>query len=123
MAARTDLACRHCSPLQLAQLPRRRSRQTYPTKAIRMIVPFVPGGPTDVQGRWAAQQLNAAFGQPVIVDNRGGGGGVPGTEAVVKSAPDGYTLLAGNPGPLTISPSVQCAACRTTRCAISRPSC
>jgi tripartite-type tricarboxylate transporter receptor subunit TctC len=80
--------------------------QTYPTKAIRMIVPFAPGGPTDVQGRWAAQQLNAAFGQPVIVDNRGGGGGVPGTEAVVKAAPDGYTLLAGNPGPLTISPTI-----------------
>jgi len=80
--------------------------QTYPAKAIRMIVPFAPGGPTDVQGRWAAQQLNAAFGQPVIVDNRGGGGGVPGTDAVVKAAPDGYTLLAGNPGPLTISPSV-----------------
>jgi len=80
--------------------------QTYPTKAIRMIVPFAPGGPTDVQGRWAAQQLNAAFGQPVIVDNRGGGGGVPGTEAVVKAAPDGYTILAGNPGPLTISPTI-----------------
>ncbi len=78
--------------------------QTYPAKAIRMIVPFAPGGPTDIQGRWAAQQLNAAFGQPVIVDNRGGG--VPGTEAVTKAAPDGYTLLAGNPGPLTISPSV-----------------
>lgn len=80
--------------------------QTYPTKAIRIIVPFAPGGPTDIQGRWAAQHLNAAFGQPVIVDNRGGGGGVPGTEAVVKSAPDGYTLLAGNPGPLTISPTL-----------------
>ena len=80
--------------------------QNYPTKAIRMIVPFAPGGPTDIQGRWAAQQLNAAFGQPVIVDNRGGGGGVPGTEAVVKAAPDGYTLLAGNPGPLTISPTI-----------------
>ena len=59
-----------------------------------------------MQARWAAQQLNAAFGQPVIVDNRGGAGGVPGTEAVVKAAPDGYTLLAGNPGPLTIAPSV-----------------
>ena len=80
--------------------------QNYPAKAIRLIVPFAPGGPTDVQGRWAAQQLNTAFGQPVIVDNRGGGGGVPGTEAVVKAAPDGYTLLAGNPGPLTISPTI-----------------
>ena len=81
--------------------------QNYPVKTIRIIVPFVPGGPTDIQARWAAQQLNTAFGQPVIVDNRGGAGGVPGTEAVVKSAPDGYTLLAGNPGPLTIAPSVR----------------
>ncbi len=81
--------------------------QNYPVKTIRIIVPFVPGGPTDIQARWAAQQLNTAFGQPVIVDNRGGAGGVIGTEAAVKSAPDGYTLLAGNPGPLTIAPSVR----------------
>ena len=83
------------------------SAQNYPTKAIRIIVPFVPGGPTDIQARWAGQQLNAALGQPVIVENRGGAGGMPGTEAVVKSASDGYTLLAGNPGPLTIAPSVR----------------
>ncbi len=80
--------------------------QTYPGKVVRVIVPFVPGGPTDIQGRWAAQQLGAALGQNFIVENRGGGGGVPGTDAVVKSAPDGYTLLAGNPGPLTVSHSV-----------------
>ena len=80
--------------------------QSYPSRVVRVIVPFVPGGPTDVQGRWAAQQLTSALGQNFIVDNRGGGGGVPGTEAVVRAAPDGYTLLAGNPGPLTVSPSV-----------------
>jgi tripartite-type tricarboxylate transporter receptor subunit TctC len=80
--------------------------QTYPSRQIRIIVPFVPGGPTDIQARWAGQQLNNAFGQPVIVENRGGAGGVPGTEAVVKSAPDGYTLLGGNPGPLTIAPTL-----------------
>ncbi len=80
--------------------------QNYPAKLVRVIVPFVPGGPTDVQGRWAAQQLTNALGQNFIVENRGGGGGVPGTEAVVRAAPDGYTLLAGNPGPLTVSPSV-----------------
>ena len=81
--------------------------QAYPTKLIRIVVPFAPAGPTDIQARWAGQQLNAALGQPVIIENRPGAGGVPGTEAVVKSAPDGYTLLAGNPGPLTIAPSVR----------------
>lgn len=81
--------------------------QAYPSKPIRIIVPFAPGGPTDTHSRWAAQQLNAAFGQPVIVDNRGGASGVIGTEAVAKAAPDGYTLLGGNPGPLTIAPSVR----------------
>jgi tripartite-type tricarboxylate transporter receptor subunit TctC len=81
--------------------------QTYPAKPLRIIIPFVPAGPTDNQARWAAQQLNAAFGQPVIADNRPGAGGVPGTEMAVKSAPDGYVLLAGNPGPLTIAPAVR----------------
>ena len=81
--------------------------QGYPARPIRFIVPFAPAGPTDTQARWAAQQLNAVFGQPVVVENRPGAGGVPGTEAVVKSAPDGYTLLAGNPGPLTIAPSAR----------------
>ena len=80
--------------------------QSYPVRPLKIIVPFVAAGPTDIQARWAAQQLNAALGQPVIVDNRGGAGGVPGTEAVVKSPPDGYTLLAGNPGPLTIAPTL-----------------
>ncbi len=81
--------------------------QTYPSKPVRIIIPFAPGGPTDTQARWAAQQLNVALGQPFIADNRAGAGGVPGTEVVVKSPPDGYTLLAGNPGPLTIAPTVK----------------
>lgn len=80
--------------------------QTYPAKVVRIIVPFVPGGPTDIQARWAAQQLGNAYGQQFIVENRGGGGGVPGSDAVVKAVPDGYTLLAGNPGPLTVAPNV-----------------
>ena len=80
--------------------------QAYPSKVVRVIVPFAPGGPTDIQGRWAAQQLSNTMGQNFIVENRGGGGGMPGSEAVVKAPPDGYTLLAGNPGPLTVSPSV-----------------
>ena len=83
------------------------SPPAYPTKPVRIIIPFAPGGPTDTQARWAAQQLTVALGHPVISDNRPGAGGVPGTEVVVKSAPDGYTLLAGNPGPLTIAPTVK----------------
>lgn len=81
--------------------------QSYPTKPIRIIVPFAAGGPTDTHSRWAGQRLTAAFGQQVIVENRGGAGGVIGTEAVAKAAPDGYTLLGGNPGPLTIARSVR----------------
>jgi tripartite-type tricarboxylate transporter receptor subunit TctC len=79
----------------------------YPSKPIRIIVPFAAGGPTDTHSRWAGQQITAALGQQVIVDNRGGAGGIIGTEAAAKAAPDGYTLLGGNPGPLTIAPSVR----------------
>jgi tripartite-type tricarboxylate transporter receptor subunit TctC len=95
--------------LPLASLPAvaQDAAQSYPSKPIRIIVPFVAGGPTDVQSRWAAQRLNHAWGQPVIVDNRGGAGGMTGTEAVARAAPDGYTLLGGNPGPLTVAPSIQ----------------
>jgi len=81
--------------------------QAYPVKPIRIIVPFAPGGPTDTHSRWAAHHLNVAFNQPVIVDNRGGAGGIIGTEAVARAAADGYVLLGGNPGPLTIAPSVR----------------
>ena len=81
--------------------------QTYPTKPIRIIVPFAAGGPTDTHSRWGAQQITAVLGQQIIIDNRGGAGGIIGTEAVAKAAPDGYTLLGGNPGPLTIAPSVR----------------
>lgn len=80
--------------------------QEYPTKPIRYIVPFGAGGPTDTQARWAAQKLNVAFGQPVIVENRPATGGLLGTTAVAKSPADGYTLLAGNPGPLTVAPAI-----------------
>ena len=83
------------------------SAQGYPVKPIRLIVPFPPGGPTDTHSRWAAHQLNTAFGQPVVVENRAGAAGIIGTEAAAKAAPDGYTLLGGNPGPLTIAPGIR----------------
>ena len=81
--------------------------QVYPVKPIRLIVPFPPGGPTDTHSRWAAQQLYTALGQPVVVENRAGAGGVIGTDAAAKAPADGYTLLGGNPGPLTIAPSLR----------------
>ena len=69
--------------------------QQYPTRTIKLIVPYPPGGATDVIGRVIAQRLSTALGQQVIVDNRGGAGGNIGAEAVAKEKPDGYTLLMG----------------------------
>lgn len=68
--------------------------QPYPSKPIRMMVPAAPGGVTDIVARAIAPQLTESLGQSIIVDNRSGAGGVPGTDTVAKSAPDGYTLLA-----------------------------
>jgi tripartite-type tricarboxylate transporter receptor subunit TctC len=80
--------------------------QQYPARAVRIIVPFVPAGPTDINARMVAQKLTEAWGQSFVVENRGGAGGVLGTEIVARAAPDGYTLLGANPGPLTIAPSL-----------------
>jgi tripartite-type tricarboxylate transporter receptor subunit TctC len=79
--------------------------QAYPAKAVRLVVPFSPGGGSDIAGRMIAQKLNELWGQPVIIDNRPGGNTVIGTDAVAKSAPDGYTLLV-TPAPFAIVPSV-----------------
>jgi len=81
--------------------------QNYPARPIRFIVPFAPGGGTDILARLLAQRLYEPLGQPVIVDNRGGAGGVIGAELAAKAPADGHTIVLGSPGPLTINPNLQ----------------
>jgi tripartite-type tricarboxylate transporter receptor subunit TctC len=90
----------------LALLPRVAFAK-YPDRPIRLIVPFAAGGNADIVGRLVGERISSALGQPVVVDNRGGAGGSIGAEAVARSAPDGYTLLVGSNGPLTVNPFVQ----------------
>ncbi len=80
--------------------------QQYPAKAIRIIAPYPAGGSSDTIARIVAQKLNEAWGQPVVVDNRGGVGGSLGTEIAAKSPPDGYTLLVGNIQPVAINNNI-----------------
>jgi len=81
--------------------------QQYPNRAVRMVIPWPPGQATDLVGRVMAEKLSQAFGQPVVPDNRPGAGGMIGTDFAAKSTPDGYTLLAGSSGPVTINPLLQ----------------
>ena len=80
--------------------------QTWPTKSIRMVIPFPPGGTTDILGRIAAQKLSEALGQQVVPDNRPGAAGNIGAEQVAKAPPDGYTLVTLPGSTLTIHPSL-----------------
>jgi tripartite-type tricarboxylate transporter receptor subunit TctC len=81
--------------------------QQYPVRPLRFIVPFAPGGSTDLLARFLAPRLTEALGQSVVVDNRGGAGGVIGAELAARAPADGYTIVLGSPGPLTINPNLQ----------------
>jgi tripartite-type tricarboxylate transporter receptor subunit TctC len=80
------------------------AQAAYPSRPIRMMVPWPPGQATDQVARVIALELSKLLAQPIVVDNRAGAGGTIGTDAVAKAAPDGYTLLAASSGPVTISP-------------------
>ena len=82
------------------------SAQGYPTKPVRLIAPFAPGGPTDIVARVVSQRLGQQLGQTVVVDNRASAGGAIGCEIAARSAPDGYTLLLGSSGNLAVAPSL-----------------
>src|SRR5438309_6967765 len=82
-----------CAGAALGLAAQRADAQDYPNRPVRIIVPFAPGGSADVYARFLATRLQESWGQPFVVDNRPGAGSVIGTDAVAKSAPDGYTLL------------------------------
>ena len=99
-------ACMHAHS---ASAPRAaESDSSYPSKPIRMIVPSAPGGGTDIVARLIGQGLQDAWGQTVVIDNRGGAGGIPGVTTVAKnSAADGYTMLLGSNGHLSFAPAIR----------------
>src|ERR1051325_5497821 len=80
--------------------------ETYPSRPVRLVVPYAPGGNVDISARVVSNELRAVLGQAVGVDNRPACGGSVGAAAVAKATPDGYTLLMGSSGPLAINPVV-----------------
>jgi len=101
--------------LSVLLAPTLAAAQDFPTKPIRLIVPFPAGGPNDIIARVIGQRMSELAKQPVVIDNRGGQGGVLGTDAVAKAAPDGYTIAISSAGALAISPSMEKVAYDTPR--------
>jgi tripartite-type tricarboxylate transporter receptor subunit TctC len=89
--------------------------QDFPNKPIRLIVPFPPGGPNDIIARTVSQRMSEILKQNILIDNRGGQGGVLGTDVVAKSKPDGYTIAVTSAGALAISPSMEVVAYDTLK--------
>ena len=105
MQRRTALAVVPALSLPFAR--RAKAQAAFPDRPLRMVIPFTAGGSNDIVGRMVAEGMSARLGQPVIVENRGGAGGVIGSEAVARAAKDGYTFLLGGSGSFLISSLVQ----------------
>ncbi|WP_235907519.1 Bug family tripartite tricarboxylate transporter substrate binding protein [Siccirubricoccus phaeus] len=84
-----------------------RAQGAFPDRPLRLVIPWPPGGTNDIIGRLVTEGMAARLGQPIVIENRGGAGGMLGAEVVAKAAPDGYTLLLGGSGSLTITSLVQ----------------
>jgi len=98
----TTLLAWSAAPTQ-AQAP---AAQPFPTRPVTVVVPFPPGGGTDVGARLVAQKLSLKWGQPVLIDNKAGASGMVGADVVARAKPDGYTLLVGNVGTQSVNPSL-----------------
>src|SRR5262245_23857426 len=92
--------------LLIGFIPTAVNSQTYPSKPVRLVVGFPPGGANDILARLVGAKMQEAWGQSVVVDNKPGANAIIGTELVAKSAPDGYTLLVGASGAMTFNPGL-----------------
>ena len=92
--------------LAFAAAPAVQAQSGYPSKPVKLVVPYPAGQGADIFGRMVAERLSQKWGQQVVVDNKGGGGGVPGTVSVKMSPPDGYTLMVGGSQAITVNPNL-----------------
>jgi len=107
LTRRAVLAALGSTPACLALTPLGANAQAaWPQKAVRIVVPYAPGGANDILARLVAEKLAPALGQPVLVENKAGAGAVVGTDFVAKAAPDGYTLLMAASGPIVFNPAL-----------------
>ena len=82
------------------------AQEAFPTRPIRLVVPFAAGGPSDIIARIVAPRMATTLGQPVVVENRAGANGIVGLQAMMQAAPDGHTIAVGAAGPLAVNPSL-----------------
>jgi tripartite-type tricarboxylate transporter receptor subunit TctC len=97
---------RAAGALALALVARPAWAQDFPSKSIKIVVPYAPGGGADSVARIVAKKVGENIGQPIVIENKGGAGSIVGTDLVAKAEPDGYTLLLGQSGPISINPAV-----------------